>query len=204
MGTEARDQGRRAAGRIGWGDREHLDRTDSFRDFEDLALVATEVGKVGPRNELIGRGRERLPQHRAGAVPDENRNDRGEASLPGAATRWRQQPERGGDDEEDAEGGADRVGHDIAHAGVAARDPLLQEFDGERQRRAGHDDAPWPHAGEGEGDAERDEEEQVLDQFREGGVAGGEGEVPAAGQVGAAGAQGKIENGGCGERSGRP
>jgi len=80
----------------------------------------------------------------------------------------------------------------------------LQEFDGERQRRAGRDDAPWPYAGEGEGDAERDEEDEVLEQLGEGGVAGGEGEVPAVREVGAAGAQSKIENGGRGERGGRP
>jgi len=80
----------------------------------------------------------------------------------------------------------------------------LQEFDGERQQPAGDDDAPWPQAGEGEGDAERDEEDEVLEQLGEGGVAGGEGEVPAVGEVGAAGAQRKIENGGCGERGGRP
>ena len=197
--TEHHNQRRCAVGRIRGGDGADLERALPGRDFEDLALVVAEFWGVGRRNDAVGAGRKCLLQHRAGAVPHEHRDERGEAGLPGAAARRGPQPDRCGDDEEDAEDGADGIGDDVADARVAARDVLLQEFDCERQQPADRDDATRQDAGEGERDAERDEENEVLDQLGEGGVAGGEAVGPAVGQVVVAMAQGKEEDGGCGE-----
>src|SRR5712692_8433262 len=108
-----------------------LERPESRGDGDDRALIVAEVLEVGGWDDVVGQGWECLPQHGAGAVPDETCDDCGDACLPGAAAWWRPQPDRGGDDEEDAEGGADRVGDDVAHTGVAAGTPLLQEFDAE-------------------------------------------------------------------------
>ncbi len=168
------DQGGRLAGRVGGGDGGDLERSQAGRDLHDLALVVAEVLEVGGRDDVVGQGRERLPHHRPGVVPHEHHEERGGASLPGAAARGDDEPARRANDEQHAEGGADGVGEDVAHAGVAAGNPLLQEFDREREQGAGGDHAQARHAGEGEGDAERDEQDQVGDQLGDGCIPGGE------------------------------
>ena len=199
IATEHHNQRRGAVGRIRGGDGADLERALPRRDFEDLALVVAEFWGVGRRHDAVGAGRKCLLQHRAGAVPHERRQSRGEAGLPGAAARGGPQPDRYGDDEEDAEGGADGIGDDVADARIAARDVLLREFDCKGEQGADRDDATRQDAGESERDAERDEEDEVLDELGEGGVAGGEAVGPAVGQVVVAVAQGKVEDGGCGK-----
>src|SRR5205085_8994964 len=82
----------------------------------------------------------------------------------------------------------------VAEAGISARDPLLQELDGDREACADRDRAQRPHAGEHERNAERDEEQQILDELSEGGVARSEGERPPRRELGARGVEGGDED----------
>ena len=179
MLADERDQWGRGTGRSRPRDGGDVQACISRSHIDDLSVVLVRVLEVGCQDDAVGQGREALAHHRGRAVPDEEDDDRGAEGLPGAAPRWGEEPDWGRDDEEDAEGGAVRVGDDVAQARVAARDPLLQELHREGEHRAGGDDAHGLHPGEGERDAERDEQDEVGDQLGEGGVAGSQIEGPA-------------------------
>ena len=160
------------------------------------------VVPVGRPHVLIGWIGKNRPQYRAGAEPDQDGQASGREGLPGSAAPDRPEPARREHDERDADGGAVRVADDVAEAGIAARDPLLQKLDGRRQSRPDRDRAQRRHAGEHERGAEGDEEQEVLDELGEGGVAGGEGERPSGRELGARGVEGGDEDAEGGERDG--
>ena len=110
-------------------------------------------------------------QQPAGAEPGPRRHSGGRDTKPGGdALRW-VEPARRGPHQRAAQQRADRVGHDIADARVAAGDPLLEKLDGEGQGHSGEHERAPAHAERGERYTERDKEQQVLDDFCHGFIA---------------------------------